>query len=250
MAVNSVPSSTSLVEEVNWLAPGRDKSSDGTIGDSAHASSASNHNPDETGNTGGNEDSDSINEVHARDIDNSGPWPPGWNMERIVQIILARCRAGIETRAFEIIYNRRIWTAARDWIEREYRGSNPHDHHAHFSFRYGSGSGQSNPENRTGPWGIREARELELAPPKQEDEMDIQEYFASIARAVAVPADPNVTKEDRANRDAFASGLRFALGYNKPYDQDTLPGGALTRIADASEQLVEGADGGAEPGGS
>src|SRR5207342_1098956 len=100
------------------------------------------------------EDADSINEVHGRDVDKSGPWPSGWSMERFVQIILARCRSGVEKRLDYIIYNRRIWSRSNGWVEREYTGSNPHDHHAHFSFRYGSGSGTSNPENITAPWGM------------------------------------------------------------------------------------------------
>ncbi len=163
MVVNSVPASTSMVNEFNWAFPDRDKASDGTIGDAAHAASPSNHNPDETGNTGGNEDSDSINEVHARDVDRDLR-RVGWSMERCVQIILARCRSGVERRLFEIIYNRRIWTAKYGWREREYTGSNPHDHHAHFSFRYGSGSGVSNPENITEPWGILAAMEEDDMP--------------------------------------------------------------------------------------
>src|SRR6185369_13629209 len=113
--------------------PGRDKASDGTIGNAAHQQEASDHNPDETGNTGGAEDSDSINEVHARDIDASGPWPADWSMERIVQTVLARCRAGLEKRVRYIIYNRRIWTKNNGWRQEEYLGSNPHDKHAHFS---------------------------------------------------------------------------------------------------------------------
>lgn len=154
MAWVNVPASVSLVGEFNDIAPGRDKSSDGTVGDLAHQQSASDHNPDETGNTGGKEDSDSINEVHGRDVDMSGPWPSGWSMERFVQIVLARCRSGAEKRLDYIIYNRRIWSRSSGWVERDYEGSNPHDKHAHFSFRYGSGSGTSNPENITAPWGM------------------------------------------------------------------------------------------------
>jgi len=154
MTVNSVPASTSLLEEFNALAPARDKSSDGTIGDSAHADSASDHNPDETGNTGGMEDADHTNEVHARDVDSSGPWPAGWSMERCVQIILDRSRSGWENRLRYVIYNRRIWSASSGWAQRAYTLPNPHIKHAHFSFRYGSGSGAGNPENITSPWGF------------------------------------------------------------------------------------------------
>ncbi len=171
VAINSLPASTSLLAEINAIAPGRDKASDGTIGDAAHRDSVSDHNPDETGNTGGVEDADSIDEVHARDVDRSGPWPPGWSMERIVQIILARCRSGAERRLRYIIYNRRIWRASNDWRQEEYSGSNPHTEHAHFSVVYGSGSGSSNPENITSPWGI-------LAAYEQEQDMNAAEMTA------------------------------------------------------------------------
>jgi hypothetical protein len=169
VAINSIPASTTLVEEFNELAPNRSKASDGTIGDPAHSQSASDHNPDETGNTGGAEDSDSLNEVHARDITSAGPWPPGWSMEKCVQIILARCRAGLEKRIKYIIYNRRIWSRSSGWVQQAYvkPGSNPHDKHAHFSFMYGSGSSTTNPENITTPYGL-------LAEYRREQEEDMK----------------------------------------------------------------------------
>lgn len=160
MAWINTAASISLRNEMDNAFPDRDTASDGTIGDGEHAQSVSDHNPDETGNTGGVEDSDSINEVHARDVDKDVR-RAGWSMERVVQIILARCRSGAETRLRYIIFNRRIWSASSDWTEREYTGSNPHDHHAHFSFKYGSGASQTNPENRTMPWGILAAIEAE-----------------------------------------------------------------------------------------
>ena len=158
--VYSVPASTSLVDEINWLAPKRDKSSDGTIGNKAHSETSSDHNLDETGATPG-EDVDSINEVHARDIDSSGPWPKGWSMERIVGLVVGNHRAGRDNRLQNVIYNRRIWSRSWGWTERPYTRANPHDKHAHFGFRYGSG-GAGNPEQDTSPWGIKAARTREL----------------------------------------------------------------------------------------
>ncbi len=160
MAWVTTPASKSLFAEFNDAFPGRDKGSDGTVGDLAHQESVSDHNPDETGNTGGKSDADGINEVHAADVDKDLR-RSGWTMERCVQIILARCRAGLERRLDYIIFNRRIWSRSGGWAQREYSGSNPHDHHAHFSFRYGSGSGTSNPENITSGWGILAAIKAE-----------------------------------------------------------------------------------------
>jgi hypothetical protein len=161
----SLPASTSLVDEFNALAPGRRRTQDGTIGDRAHMERNSDHNLDEIGNTGTHHDTDSTPEVHARDVDSRGPWPAGWPMERVVQIILARCRSGAEKRLLYIIYNGRIWEASNGWRERAYTGADQHIEHAHFSFRYGSGSTTANPENITTPWGF-------LAVYEEENDMD------------------------------------------------------------------------------
>lgn len=154
MAWVEIPASKTLFAEFNTISPNRDKASDGRVGDLAHQSSVSDHNPDETGNTGGQSDSDDTNEVHAADVDDSGPWPAGWSMERFVQLILARCRSGAEKRLRYIIYERRIWRASNGWRQETYTGSNPHDKHAHFSFKYGSGEAPANPERITTPYGI------------------------------------------------------------------------------------------------
>lgn len=142
-----VPSLVSLRNEFNQLCPDRDRSSDGSIGDPAHAASSSDHNPDETGNTP-YEDADDKNEVHAIDVDDDLR-KPGWDMERSVGIIVGRHRAGRDDRLQNVIYNRRIWSRSWGWTQRPYTGSNPHDKHAHFSARYGTAQ-----ENDTSPWGL------------------------------------------------------------------------------------------------
>lgn len=185
----NIPASISLLNEFNALGPNRDKASDGSVGDLAHQEGVSDHNPDETGNTGGQSDVDDINEVHARDIDHSGPWPAGWNMERFIQeVLLPRCRAGTERRLRYIIYNRRIWSASDGWRQRAYAGKNGHEQHAHFSFRYGSGSAPSNPEQITDPWGLLAAVQ---AASKSEEDMPITKAdVTTIATADIWPAPP------------------------------------------------------------
>lgn len=180
MTVNSLPASTSLLAEIDYVGPDRDRRSDGTIGDRAHADSPSDHNPDETGNTGGAEDSDSIDEVHARDVDTSGPWAPGWSAARIVGILVALCRSLYPSRKHPlryIIFDGYIYGEKDGFKKREYNGDDPHTGHFHASFRYGAGSGAGNLENFRGPWGIRAAREKEL------DEVDAADIKA-IAREV------------------------------------------------------------------
>ncbi len=150
-----VPCLVSLRGEFNQLSPGRDKTSDGSIGDAAHAGSSSDHNPDETGATP-SEDADSTNEVHAIDVDRDLR-KAGWDMARAVGIIVARHRAGRDDRLQNVIFNRRIWSRSWGWTAREYTGSNPHDHHAHFSARYTSAE-----ESDTRPWGLLEEDDMPL----------------------------------------------------------------------------------------
>jgi hypothetical protein len=129
-----VPCLVRLRAEFNTIAPDRDHASDGTIGDAAHSSS-SDHTPDEISDALRGKDSDSVNEVHALDVD-ADLRVPGFSMEKAVQFLLARCRAGAERRIRYIIFNRRIWSESNDWRQEAYTGPNPHDKHAHFSSSY------------------------------------------------------------------------------------------------------------------
>lgn len=143
---------TTLRATFNIIAPNRDKASDGSIGDPAHASSSSDHNPDETGNVP-IRDADSINEVHAIDVDDSGPWPADargpFTVMRAVRQLVSDHRAGRENRLRYVIYERTIWSASWGWAARDYTGANPHDHHAHFSGSYDTAK-----ERDTRPWNI------------------------------------------------------------------------------------------------
>lgn len=123
-----------LRSEFDGIAPSRDKTSDGWIGDTAHERETSDHNPDETGSVPIH-DADALNEVHAIDVDNNLN-ESDLTMEKCVQFLLSRCRSGAETRIRYIIYNRRIWEASNGWVQRTYTGASPHTEHAHFSFSY------------------------------------------------------------------------------------------------------------------
>ncbi|MDL5159390.1 peptidoglycan-binding domain-containing protein [Actinomycetospora termitidis] len=102
--------------------PGRDKTSDGTIGDAAHATRNSDHNPWVVVAGQG--------VVRADDIDVDGI-DPGWYAEKLRQMGAAgdpRLTGG-----GYVIYNRRI-TAPDFSGWKAYSGSNPHDHHVHTSY--------------------------------------------------------------------------------------------------------------------
>lgn len=154
-----IPAGVSLRTEFNELNPNRDKGADGSIGDSAHTSS-SDHTPDEDSDVLRDHDADNKNEVHAVDIDSSGPWPGSGTQKerfhRIVMGIIAREKArwldpDDVCRLEYVIWDRKIYSRSRDFNPVAYTGSDPHTNHAHFSFRYLTTS-----ENDTRSWGIAE----------------------------------------------------------------------------------------------
>ncbi len=148
---------TSLRAEFNDLAPGRDKGADGMVGDSAHQAESSDHNPDDTqGSRTPHTDTDTIPEVHALDVDSTGPWPAGMMMAAAVSEVVAFCKArGTRSPLNYVIWDHHIYEYPV-WSKQDYDGTDPHTNHAHFSSRYGSGTGTSNPENYPGPWCLEE----------------------------------------------------------------------------------------------
>jgi hypothetical protein len=159
-----VPCLISLRTEFNRLAPGRDKASDGSIGDTAHQQESSDHNPDDTpGVVTPYTDADSIPEVHAIDVDND-LHKSDWTMDKCLEIIITRHRAGQDDRLQNVIYNRRIWSRSWGWTARAYTGASAHTEHAHFSARYTTAQ-----ESDTGAWGLLEHEDDDMATITQTD---------------------------------------------------------------------------------
>lgn len=148
-----IPCLVALRSEFNTLAPGRDKGADGWIGDSAHRNRSSDHNPDETGTTP-HEDADNVDEVHALDIDSSGPWPRSFN-DIIMDIIHEERNKWLSSndkcRLNNVIWNRKIYMRSNNFDPVPYTLSDPHTNHAHFSGRY-----ETSCERDTRPWGVLE----------------------------------------------------------------------------------------------
>lgn len=168
--------------ELNALAPDRDTASDGSVGDLAHQEYPSGHNPDESGNAE-RQDSDSIDEVRAIDVD-VDLRVPGLTAQMIVAYLVGRCRAGLERRLIYIIFNGVIWSASGGWVARTYTGSNPHDKHFHLS---GHPAGDADPS----PFG--------LATLLKEDTMTPAEYLKILQ-------DPSVAAFFRAAPWTYAGG--------------------------------------------
>lgn len=110
-----------LRDQVNAAAPSRSKASDGTIGDAAHASRSSDHNPWVRDNAG-------TPVVTALDITHD----PGRGLD--AGVLADSLIASRDARIKYIIWNRRIASAVTSpWQWRPYRGTNPHTKHVHIS---------------------------------------------------------------------------------------------------------------------
>jgi hypothetical protein len=129
MAWILTPSLVSLRDAFNKRFPRRDKTTDGTIGNQAHAVTTSSHNPDKTGNAEV-KDGDQFDEVRAFDAD-ADLNEPGVTMLQVIAAMLAD-KATLKRLKY-IIHNRTIWTANNGWLPRRYTGPSPHTEHAHFN---------------------------------------------------------------------------------------------------------------------
>jgi hypothetical protein len=111
-----------LLAQLNALAPNRSKASDGSIGDAAHATRDSDHNP-----WYGAPDNPTVT---ARDFthDPAGGLDGQWLRDRLI--------ASRDSRIKYVIWNRQITSGAGGtlpWTAKPYTGTNPHDHHVHVS---------------------------------------------------------------------------------------------------------------------
>lgn len=119
MAWRVAKSLLKLRDQVNAAAPNRSKLSDGTIGDAAHASRSSDHNPwVKDGSTG---------VVTAIDLTHD----PAHGAD--MHVVSEALRRSGDPRRKYLIWNRRIASSIAGWAWRPYSGSNPHTKHMHLS---------------------------------------------------------------------------------------------------------------------
>jgi hypothetical protein len=107
-----------LRSQIDALYPGRDKASDGTVGDAAHQAEQSDHNPDSQGI------------VRALDITHDPAH--GCDIDKLTDALAA----GRDPRISYVIANQLIMSgpAGPDpWVWRTYGGSDPHTNHVHIS---------------------------------------------------------------------------------------------------------------------
>lgn len=126
MAPKLAPCLVRLRNDINKRWPNRSKTSDGWLGDSAHAARKSEHNPDSKGM------------VHAIDVDKDGVDP---------DVIL---KAVIKHPAiWYVIWDGYIYSRTNGWTKKKYNGTNQHKGHLHISCLLTSAA-----ENNKTPFGI------------------------------------------------------------------------------------------------
>jgi endonuclease G len=114
-----------LKRQVNLLAPRRSKLSDGVVGDAAHASRSSDHNPWVV-------DARGRHVVTAMDITHDSA--NSCDADRLAESL----RAGRDPRVKYVIWKRRMFSSyvqngIAPWTWRPYTGTNPHTKHVHLS---------------------------------------------------------------------------------------------------------------------
>lgn len=137
MSWKLAPSLAALFAEINATWPARDRSIDGTVGDTSHAARKSEHNP----NRDPNDDvPDGL--VTAVDIDRDGI-----DVKRVINALIS------DHRTWYVIYDRKIYSRTYGFKARNYTGSNPHTSHLHVSLMQRKSACAD-----TGSWGIYKAK--------------------------------------------------------------------------------------------
>lgn len=187
-----------LLAEINEAAPNRDKASDGGIGDTAHSSRASDHNPNEAG------------VWRARDFDHDPAG--GLDCDLLAAALVAKYHEPVVHPAMQsgayTIWESRIYSydrRAEGW--RPYSGSNPHDKHLHQSVAT-SASGYDS----TAPWGVM--KETDDMPFSEKDLREIirSEVAPIVKKEVASILDSDLNKNEPKGDPRFrGTSLRELL---------------------------------------
>jgi murein L,D-transpeptidase YcbB/YkuD len=126
MAWRLAKSLTKFRDQINAASPRRNKASDGTIGDAAHASRSSDHNPWVKDGKMGVVTAIDITHDPANGVNT-------WDLAE-------RLRTTKDPRIKYVISNRRIWSSVQAPFQwRKYTGSNPHSSHMHVSVHSSKG---------------------------------------------------------------------------------------------------------------
>jgi hypothetical protein len=134
-----------LRQQINEAFPARDKTSDGTIGDTSHKARKSDHNPNAAG------------VVTAMDIDRD--FNDGHDGRELVSALAASKDARVKY----IIFERQITVPGDITRWKPYHGKNGHNHHIHISV-----SSTAKQYDDPSPWKLNFKVKAPLAPPTPE----------------------------------------------------------------------------------
>jgi len=167
-----------LRAEIDKAHPGRDKSSDGWIGDTAHSARKSDHNPDYS--AGG--------VVRAIDVDISDI-----DVNKLMGILKK------DSRVEYFIYNSSIYGREK-FAKRPYNGANPHNKHIHISISHTKAA------EKGGAWGYSASKP---APSKPKPDTKPKP-----SKGKGWPAEPlPITSKHTAESDKAWRELMAAVGY-------------------------------------
>jgi len=151
------PSLIAYVNEANKYFPGRDKASDGSIGDASHQARPSDHNPD-----WGTDPA----YVHAVDLDED--LTNTIDLKAFAEILRTRRDGRIKY----VIYEGRMFasydtSSRKAWTWGDYSGLNDHLHHLHLSILH-----TTRARNDTTAWGFANLKAKPTPPPIQPEPED------------------------------------------------------------------------------
>lgn len=223
-----------LRTEFNQQNFGRDKASDGWIGDAAHQGRQSDHNPDALGR------------VKAIDVDTTGPWPRGNDAGDYAEFLRVRHRNGQDDRLEYIIHNRHICSLDSSWEWELYGGTDPHIEHIHFSARHDNHGGTD-----SSAWQLGEVGTVAHDPLDTTDAQTVWTKGGADARnatsgfAIGIRAQVNTVVDPRFDAiDTALQSLAIAVG-NLQAQMNVVSGWDLSADArggdpsEAQEQIAE-----------
>jgi hypothetical protein len=185
MSFRVAKSLLTLRDQVNAMAPGRDTSSDGTIGDEAHRNRKSDHNPNDDG------------VVTAMDITHDPAH--GVDAGELAEML----RASQDRRIKYVISNSRIFSSEKSpWQWRPYSGPNAHTKHVHVSVM-----GEKSLYDNTQPWSIEKVATLTDSPSLEA----ANDFVDIVATVFGGQSDPNFSAYD--NHFITDSELGVALPF-------------------------------------
>lgn len=218
-----------LSAEIRAAAPG---TTIWSIGDQAHASTWSDHNPNAAG------------VVCAIDVLGNA----GLDLAKLAETVRRAGAAGHPAAKY-VIYYRRIAGRHTGWQWRKYTGTNPHTSHVHVSVGVGSDGRSTGPYDDTAPWGVAGpgGGGDPLIGLRKGDEGDAVYALQNILRRAGFDAGPSDGIYG-SKTAAQVLACRRSMG-SSATDGDRVTGDAYAQIHAALARAYAGKDGARGPAG-